>query len=68
MAAKDAFAGRVARAPYYHEFHFWLAAAHLGARARRRRTPPPALAVKNSTTRRDHELYAAKLDRLNQLH
>lgn len=67
-AAKEAFAKEVARAPYYHEFHFWLAAAHLALGefddARRHLT----LAVKNSTTRRDHELYAAKLDRLNQLH
>jgi len=27
-----------------------------------------AIAMKNSTTRRDHDLYAAKLDRLNRVH
>jgi Tfp pilus assembly protein PilF len=67
-SAKEAFAKEVARAPDYHEFHFWLAVAHaaLGESdaARRQLT----LAIKTSTTRREHDLYAAKLDRLNQPH
>ena len=29
-AARDLFAKEVERAAYYHEFHFWLAIAHLG--------------------------------------
>ena len=29
-AARDLFAKEVERAPYYHEFHFWLAAAYVG--------------------------------------
>ena len=28
--ARDLFAMEVQRAPYYHEFHFWLAAAYIG--------------------------------------
>lgn len=67
-AAKEAFAKEIARAPDYHEFHFWLASAHLAlgeSDAARRHL---ALAMKNSTTRRDHDLYAAKLERLNQSH
>ncbi|MFO1413618.1 MAG: tetratricopeptide repeat protein [Burkholderiales bacterium] len=62
--AKDAFAREVARAPDYHEFQFWLGVTLLrlgDTEAARRHL---ALAVKNSTTRRDHDLYAAKLDRL----
>ena len=66
--AKDEFAREVARAPDYHEFHFWLGIAYLNSGeiepARRHLT----LAMKNSTTRRDHDLYAAKLARINELH
>ena len=63
-AARELFAKEVDRAPYYHEFHFWLANAYFGLgdvdRARRELT----LAFEYSTTRRDHDLYAAKLDRI----
>jgi Tfp pilus assembly protein PilF len=63
-AARDLFAKEVDRAPYYHEFHFWLANAYFGLgdveRARRELT----LAFEYSTTRHDHDLYAAKLDRM----
>jgi len=66
--ARDAFAREVARAPDYHEFHYWLGIAYLNIgeteAARRHLT----LAMANSTTRRDHDLYAAKLDRINALH
>jgi len=54
----------LARDPDYHEVHFWLAVAHGGlgdARAARRHL---AKAMANSTTRGEHDLYAAKLDRL----
>jgi tetratricopeptide (TPR) repeat protein len=68
QTAKASFEREVARAPDYHEFHFWLAVTYFGLGevepARRHLT----LAMKNSTTRRDHDLYAAKLDRLNQPH
>jgi tetratricopeptide (TPR) repeat protein len=64
-AAKDAFAKEVARAPDYHEFQFWLGVAYLNLgdidQARKHLT----IAMQNSTTRRDHDLYAAKLDRIN---
>jgi Tfp pilus assembly protein PilF len=63
-AARDLFAKEVDRTPYYHEFHFWLANAYLALgdvdRARRELT----LAFEYSTTRREHDLYAAKLDRI----
>ncbi|HQW38056.1 MAG TPA: hypothetical protein PLO00_05030, partial [Usitatibacteraceae bacterium] len=57
-------AKEVDRAPYYHEFHFWLAVAlaNLGEPEGARRHL--ALAMENSTTRRDHDLYAAKLQRI----
>ena len=63
--ASDMFAKEVERAPYYHEFHFWLALSYLGLgdydKARKQLTQ----AMENSTTRTDHDLYAAKLDRLS---
>jgi tetratricopeptide (TPR) repeat protein len=62
--ARELFAKEVDRAPYYHEFHFWLAVAlaNLGEPEDARRHL--ALAMENSTTRRDHDLYAAKLQRI----
>ena len=48
----------------YHEFHFWLGVAYAGPRRHRpRRAAPDAAAMENSTTRREHDLYAAKLQR-----
>ena len=59
--ARELFAREVARADSNHEFHFWLGVAdwRLGdeAAARRHLT----LAVDNSVTKGQHDLYAAKL-------
>ena len=58
--ARELFAKEVARAPDYHEFHYWLAAAYVGlgdySQARKHMT----IAMENTTTRKDHDLYAAK--------
>ncbi|MGK5064223.1 tetratricopeptide repeat protein [Janthinobacterium sp. LB3P112] len=58
------FKREIARDPYYHEFHFWLAQAYarMGQLAQAGRQLE--LAMDNSTTRSDHGLYAAKLQRL----
>ena len=45
-----------------------LAAAHLGLGENDDARKHLAIAMRNSTTRRDHDLYAAKLDRLNRVH
>jgi len=60
-AARDFFAREVARADYNHEFHFWLGVAdwQLGDVAKARKHLK--LAMDNSTTRGQHDLYAAKL-------
>ena len=63
--AKEAFAKEVARAPDYHEFNFWLAVAYLNLGEVEQARKYLTVAMKNSTTRRDHDLYAAKLDRIN---
>ncbi len=66
--ARDAFAREVARAPDYHEFHFWLAIAYWNLGETGVARDHLAIALKTSPTRRDHALYAAKLERLNQQH
>ena len=64
-AARDLFNKEVARAAYYHEFHFWLALADYGLGDLREARKEMALAEENSTTVHDHDIYAAKLDWLN---
>ena len=66
--ARELFQKEVDRDPYYHKFHFWLAAAylHLGQLDDARRQL--ALAVETSTTRKEHALYAAKLDWITANH
>jgi Tfp pilus assembly protein PilF len=63
-AARDFFTREVERDPNYHEFHFWLGTAHflLGDIVAARRHL--AIAVENSTTRGERDIYAAKLDRI----
>ncbi len=65
--ASDLFAREVSRAPYYHEFHFWLAAAYLGLGDKARAETQLSLAMDTSTTRHARDLYAAKLDRIKAL-
>lgn len=54
----------LSRDPDYHEVHFWLAQAYRDMGDTRSARRHLTLAVANSTTRSDHDLYAAKLDRL----
>ncbi|UMR31239.1 hypothetical protein MJ904_03045 [Massilia sp. MB5] len=62
--ARALFAREVERQPGYHEFHFWLALAAYKLGDLRLADKHLKLALENSTTRRDHELYAGKLERL----
>ena len=63
--ARRLFAKEVRRAPEYHEFHFWLGVAELRLGNIDAARSEFALALENSTTRHDHDLYAAKLARLS---
>jgi Tfp pilus assembly protein PilF len=62
--ARDLFEREVERSPDYHEFHFWLALANYQLGDLRQADAHMARALENSTTRGDHDLYAAKLDRI----
>jgi tetratricopeptide (TPR) repeat protein len=59
--ARDLFQKEVARADYYHEFHYWLGLANfrLGDYSEARKQL--ALAIENSPARGERDLYAAKL-------
>ena len=60
-AAKSLFAREVKRAPYYHEFHFWLAIAMLRLGETNQAREQVVLALDTSTTRDARDLYSAKL-------
>ena len=66
-AARRLFAKEVARAPYHHEFEYWLAVSYMELNDAHRATEHLTRAMEVSTTRKDHDLYAAKLDRLKAL-
>ena len=63
-AARDLFAKEVERAPYYHEFHFWLAAAYVGLGRGEEARRELEQAIETSTTRNDRDHYAAALERI----
>ncbi len=66
-AARRLFAKEVARAPYHHEFEYWLAVTYIELNDADRATIHLTRAMEVSTTRKDHDLYAGKLDRLKAL-
>ncbi len=64
VAARNWFQKEVRRAPYHHEFHFWLAVAEAQLGDVVEAKTQLSLALDTSTTRKHQALYAAKLDRL----
>lgn len=66
--ARDEFVKELVRAPDYHELHFWLAVAYLRLGDLGRARAHVAIALENSTTRKDRDIYAAKLDVLDAVH
>jgi Tfp pilus assembly protein PilF len=59
--ARSMFVREVQRAPYYHEFHFWLAKAAFELGDLKEADKHMRLALLNSTTRNDSAIYASKL-------
>jgi Tfp pilus assembly protein PilF len=62
--ARVQFEKEVERDAYYHEFRAWLAAAYLGLGETMQAQTQLAVAMENSATRTERDLYAAKLDRI----
>ena len=62
--AKSLFSKEVDRADYSSEFHFWLGIAHLRLGDAEEARKQIKTAMENSTTSSEHEIYAAKLNRL----
>jgi predicted Zn-dependent protease len=62
--ARTLFERELDRVPDYHELHFWLAVANYQLGNLRAADRHMALAMENSTTRGDHDVYSAKLDHL----
>jgi tetratricopeptide (TPR) repeat protein len=62
--AKDLFAKEVARVPYYHEFHFWLALAYVNLGDIEHAREQLKVALEYCTSPNEHDLYAAKLARI----
>ncbi|QPF74570.1 hypothetical protein G8A07_17710 [Roseateles sp. DAIF2] len=60
--AKRLFTREIERSAYYHEFHFWLALANYGLGEMGEVRKHLALARDNSTTVKDRQRYAAKLE------
>ncbi len=68
QVARDLFAKEIGRAPFDHEMHYWLARAYVGLGDMERARQQLALALEFSTTRFDHDIYAAKLNRISSSH
>lgn len=62
--ARNLFLRELDRSPDYHEFHFWLAVADFKLGNLKEADEHMRLAMENSTTRGDRDLYTAKLDRI----
>ncbi|MFC5551710.1 tetratricopeptide repeat protein [Massilia aerilata] len=65
--ARDLFAREVKRAPYYDEFHFWLAASLIQLGELKQAREQLALAADTSTKKDTRNIYNAKLAHLRQL-
>ena len=63
--ARELFMKEIGRDPDYHEFHYALAVADFGLNRLDEARSEMALAMGDAVKRSDHDLYAAKLDKLN---
>jgi Flp pilus assembly protein TadD len=62
--ARQLFEAEIARSPDYHEFHFWLALAHLQLGETRAAERELQAALASSSTAAQHAIYAGKLEKL----
>ena len=68
LKARELFLKEIARDPDYHEFHYALAMADFGLNRLEEARGELALAMDGAVKRTDHDLYAAKLDKLRSFH
>ena len=68
LKAREMFLKEIARDPDYHEFHYALAVADFGLNRVDEARAELARAMSDAVKRSDHDLYAAKLDRLKAWH
>ena len=68
LKARELFLKEIARDPDYHEFHYALAVADFGLNRFEEARGELALAMDDAVKRTDHDLYAAKLDKLKSFH
>jgi len=68
LKARELFLKEIARDPDYHEFHYALAVADFGLNRIDEARAELALAMSDAVKRSDHDLYAAKLDKLKAWH
>jgi Tfp pilus assembly protein PilF len=66
--ARDLFLKEIERDPDYHEFHYALAVADFSLNRLDEARSELALAMGDAIKRSDHDLYAAKLDKLKAWH
>jgi Tfp pilus assembly protein PilF len=66
LAARNFFAREVERDPYNHEFQFWLASAYFRLGNSMETDKHLKLAMEYSTNPHEHDLYAAKRNRLKE--
>jgi tetratricopeptide (TPR) repeat protein len=64
LKARELFLKEIARDPDYHEFHYALAVADFSLNRLDEASAEMKLAMTDAVKRSDHDLYAAKLDRL----
>jgi len=64
MKAREMFLKEIDRDPDYHEFHYALAVADFSLNRLDEARAELALAMSDAVKRSDHDLYAAKLDKL----
>jgi Flp pilus assembly protein TadD len=65
-SAREHLLREMKRDPDYHEFHFWLAVALNGLGEVRQARQHLEVAVRNSLTVRERDIYASKLRRIEQ--
>ncbi len=68
LKARELFLKEIDRDPDYHEFHYALAVADFGLNRVDEARAEMALAMREAVKRSDHDLYAAKLDKLKAWH